>query len=215
MFSAFAVCIGQLGSYPSHQLSFLSLTGSTSWFNIRIESVFSNKCPFVVTSPSYLLNRYNSTFFIWSLYFLKLSNWKVQLVPWHLQYKVWIPELQRLLALNFIAGISLAHELQQPWICQLSAGRHLFPCFFHWPGGIPPSLTSLWTPLFSGLLSTKLLTVPRPLYRTCHSSVVCLAFTQCGPLGNRIKPILYAFEFSCLACYLTFKSFIKCLLNNE
>lgn len=135
--------LGSLG--PVHHSSFdsfLSIAGRASWFNIRIESVFSNKCPFVVTSPSYLLNRYNSTFFIWSSYFLKLSNWKVQLVPWHLQQTVWIPELHCLLALNFIAGISLAHELQQPWICQFSAGWHLFPCFSHWPGGTPPSLTS-------------------------------------------------------------------------
>lgn len=100
--------LGSLG--PIHHTnfdSFLSLTGSASWFNVRIESVFSNKCPFVVTSPSYLLTRYNSTFFIWSLYFLKLSNWKVQLVPWHLQHKVWNPGLHRLLALNFITALDV------------------------------------------------------------------------------------------------------------
>lgn len=119
---------------------------------------------------------------------------------------------------SFISVVSSAHELEQPWVCQLRAWCHF--CSFSSP-------LAWWNPSFSKppfiwefvglqgqipLCSQAAAAAFTPPYRSVI--LVLSASSSDTMFPEETEQSLYASEF-CLAQYLAFKLFIKCSLNNE
>lgn len=112
--------------------SSLSLTGSTSEFNIRNDPAFSHKCPSVVTLPScHCLDTVTACLYglCNSLNSQETYNWFSGSCNRKSQFLSFTAAVFKFISVVF------CHELQQPWICQLRARGRLSSFSSHGPGG--------------------------------------------------------------------------------